>query len=47
MHLSRSMKEKWTIIDPISIDKENKIIKVALEDHCYFSIISDEVKTAV
>ena len=35
-----------TIIDPISIDKENKTIKVALEDHCYFSIISDEVKTA-
>ena len=37
---------EWTIIDPISIDKENKTIKVALEDHCYFSIISDEVKTA-
>ena len=32
MHLSRSMKEKWTIIDPISIDKENKRIALSIKD---------------
>lgn len=33
--------EEWTVIDPINIDKENKTIKVALNDLCYFAIISD------
>ena len=33
--------EEWTVIDPINIDKENKTIKVALDDLCYFTIISD------
>lgn len=33
--------EEWTVIDPINIDKENKTIKVALDDLCYFAIISD------
>ena len=36
--------KEWTVIDPINIDKENKTIKVALDDLCYFAIISD-VKT--
>lgn len=33
--------EEWTVIDPINIDKENKTIKVALDDLCYFTIIAD------
>ena len=33
--------KEWTVIDPINIDKENKTIKVALDDLCYFAIISD------
>lgn len=33
--------EEWTVIDPINIDKENKTIKVALDDLCYFSVIAD------
>lgn len=33
--------KEWSIIDPINIDKENKTIKVALDDLCYFAIISD------
>ena len=32
---------KWTVIDPISIDKENKTIKVALDEDCYFTVIAD------
>ena len=33
--------KEWTVIDPINIDKENKTIKVALDDLCYFTIIAD------
>ena len=33
--------KEWSIVDPINIDKENKTIKVALDDLCYFTIISD------
>lgn len=33
--------KEWSIVDPINIDKENKTIKVALDDLCYFAIISD------
>lgn len=33
--------EEWTVTDPINIDKENKTIKVALDDLCYFTIIAD------
>ena len=38
--------EEWTVIDPINIDKENKTIKVALDDLCYFAIISDVITDA-
>lgn len=34
-------KNEWSIAEPISVDKKNKIIKVALEDLCYFAIIAD------
>ena len=37
---------KWFLIDPSSIDKESKTIKVALPDNCFFAVICDEVKTA-
>lgn len=33
--------KEWTIVEPISIDKKNKTIKVALEDLCYFTVIAD------
>ena len=33
--------KEWTVIDPISIDKENKTIKVALDENCYFTVIAD------
>lgn len=33
--------KEWSIVDPINIDKENKTIKVALDDLCYFTIIAD------
>ena len=36
--------KEWTIVEPISIDKENKTIKVALEDMCYFTVIADATK---
>lgn len=32
---------KWSIVDPINVDKEKKTIKVALEDLCFFTIIAD------
>lgn len=32
---------EWSIAEPISVDKKNKTIKVALEDLCYFAIIAD------
>ena len=34
-------KNEWSIVEPISVDKKNKTIKVALEDLCYFAIIAD------
>ena len=34
-------KNVWSIAEPISVDKKNKTIKVALEDLCYFAIIAD------
>lgn len=34
-------KNEWNIAEPISVDKKNKTIKVALEDLCYFAIIAD------
>ena len=34
-------KNEWSIAEPISDDKKNKTIKVALEDLCYFAIIAD------
>ena len=34
-------KNEWSIAEPISGDKKNKTIKVALEDLCYFAIIAD------
>lgn len=33
--------KEWTIVDPINIDKENKTIKVALDDLCFFTIVTD------
>lgn len=33
--------KEWTIVDPINIDKENKTIKVALDDLCFFTIVAD------
>lgn len=35
------VKNEWSIAEPISVDKKNKTIKVALEDLCYFAIIAD------
>ena len=34
-------KNEWSIAEPISVDKKNNTIKVALEDLCYFAIIAD------
>ena len=34
-------RNEWSIAEPISVDKKNKTIKVALEDLCYFAIIAD------
>lgn len=34
-------KNEWSIAEPISVDKKNKTIKVALEDLCHFAIIAD------
>ena len=34
-------KNEGSIAEPISVDKKNKTIKVALEDLCYFAIIAD------
>ena len=34
-------KNEWSVVDPISVDKENKTLKVALDDLCYFSVIAD------
>lgn len=34
-------KNEWSIAEPISVDKKNKTIKVALGDLCYFAIIAD------
>ena len=34
-------KNEWSIAEPISVDKKNKTIKVALEDLCYFAINAD------
>lgn len=34
-------KNEWSIAEPISVDKKNKTIKVALKDLCYFAIIAD------
>lgn len=36
-----SEKNEWTIIDPINVDKENKTLKVALDDLCFFTIVAD------
>ena len=32
---------EWTIVDPISVDKEHKTIKVALDDLCFFTVLAD------
>ena len=40
--------KEWSVVDPINIDKENKTIKVALDDLCFFTIVADakdEVQT--
>ena len=34
-------KNEWSVVYPISVDKENKTLKVALDDLCYFSVIAD------
>ena len=33
--------KEWSIVDPINVDKENKTLKVALDDLCFFTIIAD------
>lgn len=38
--------KEWTIVDPINIDKENKTIKVALDDLCFFTIVADAKEDA-
>lgn len=38
--------KEWTIVDPINIDKENKTIKVALDDLCFFTIVTDAKEDA-
>lgn len=35
----------WEIVEPISVDKENKTLKVALTDLCYFTIVADVLET--
>lgn len=35
----------WEIVEPISVDKENKTLKVALTDLCYFTIVADALET--
>ncbi len=32
---------KWQIVDPTSIDKENKTVDVALDDGAFFTVIAD------
>lgn len=39
-------KNEWSIVDPISVDKKSKTIKVALDDLCYFTIIADAKEEA-
>lgn len=38
--------KEWTIVDPINVDKENKTIKVALDDLCFFTILADAKEDA-
>lgn len=33
--------KEWSVVEPISIDKENKTIKVALDEDCFFTVIAD------
>ena len=38
--------KEWTIVNPINVDKENKTIKVALDDLCFFTIVADAKEDA-
>ena len=38
---SKEDAKKWQIVDPISVDKENKTLDVALDDCAFFTVIAD------
>ena len=38
---SKEDAKKWQIVDPISVDKENKTLEVALDDGALFSVVAD------
>ena len=38
--------KEWSIVDPINVDKENKTIKVTLDDLCFFTIVADAKEDA-
>ena len=38
---SKEDAKKWQIVDPISVDKENKTLNVALDDSAFFTVIAD------
>ena len=38
---SKEDAKKWQIVDPISVDKENKTLNVALDDGAFFTVIAD------
>ena len=38
---SKEDAKKWQIVDPISVDKENKTLDIALDDGAFFTVIAD------
>ena len=38
---SKEDAKTWQIVDPISVDKENKTLDVALDDGAFFTVIAD------
>ena len=38
---SKEDAKKWQIVDPISVDKENKTLEVALDDGAFFTVVAD------
>lgn len=38
---SKEDAKKWDIVDPTSVDKENKTMEVALDDGALFSVVAD------